>query len=518
MNIRKHYESTDAKSLKIELVSDLDQLNRNSIKEMVNQKECFVVYPHEWETRSEQILSHIRSYNSSDLSILNARDCKIGEIPLYLFREFCDQYHIQGSNKLGLKAWGIFYENSDEILGAISLGRHHRQHDAILLDRLCFKNDIRIRGGAGKLFSVAKRWAMEQGHSEIVSFSDNRWSIGTVYEKLGFILDKELPVDYFYVSEDNFCKKFSKQSQKKSQSNCPDDMTEMQWARNRGLLPVYDAGKKRWIYKLKLKRKIRNTLSNRRHGYYETKKAGTIYYQSSYELRAATLLDEMKEVKKYSNQVRFVNNGKNRYIDFLVTWADNTHSIIEVKPERRIDKCQNQIDCHKAYAKKQGWKFNIWTEKELGFKSEYFLKVWADKKISEIIPVDFTEERKKKSCKRVKKYYQNRIAKDKVEVYCDFCNETHNPLRLTYEKNIKRNNGKYICERHGGHIAGKKPKKKKENPYATEGKKQCTECTKIKPFDEFGKDKSRRDGYSNKCKLCRSQAALKKYHQKKEEK
>lgn len=65
------------------------------------------------------------------------------------------------------------------------------------------------------------------------------------------------------------------------------------------------------------------------------------------------------------------------------------------------------------------------------------------------------------------------------------------------------NNGRYICEKEGGFIAGSKPKKKKENPYSVDGKKECTQCKGIKPFKEFGFDKSRSDGYANRCKVCR---------------
>lgn len=496
----------------IKIVENLNEIERKSVLNMVEDSSCYVFFPHEWNTRKRQILSHIRSYDQQTRKI-PARKCCVQSIDIKTLRSFCEDFHIQGSNRLAVVGWGLYYE--DELLGVISLGRHHRQNDekVMVLDRMCFKENIRVVGGAGKLFSVLKKWAMEQGLKSIISFSDNRWSNGNIYEKLGFTMETTLSPDYFYVSADDFGKYFSKQSQKKSATNCPDDMTEKQWALTRGLIQVFDAGKKKWVYKIRRERTVKYPLKDRRQGYYQTLKSDVIYYQSSYELRAAYLLDHMEDVITYSTQVRFVLNSKERYIDFLVRWKDGTYSIIEVKPSRRQQQFNEQLEDNKNYAEKQGWKFTVWTEKELGFKSEYYIKKWTDEFLSTIKETDFIEESRKRNLKRSKTYYARQIAADKVKVWCDYCQEYHEPLRLTYEKNIDRN-GEYICERKGGSIAGKKPKKKKENPYAAEGKKKCNGCSGIKLFEEFGTDKAKSDGLATICKECRANKARGKYQSK----
>jgi hypothetical protein len=118
---------------------------------------------------------------------------------------------------------------------------------------------------------------------------------------------------------------------------------------------------------------------------------------------------------------------------------------------------------------------------------------------------------KRAACnERVKKHYAEKIATDKVQVFCEYCQTTHEALRLTHDKNIARN-GRYICEREGGHIAGSRPKKKKINPHAADGKKECLGCKQVLPFSEYGADKSRSDGYASKCKECRRVAANEKY-------
>lgn len=471
--------------------------------ERLNNTNTFIFFKHEWNNKKQQILSHIDSYEKQERKIY-ARNCFVKEISIKEHRNFCESYHIQGSNKLSIVSFGIFYK--EELLGVLSLGRHSRNNNFTVLDRLCFKQGCRVIGGSSKLFSVAKDWALEKGISSIISFSDERLSLGNVYEKLGFVLDCILPPDYFYVKENDLNIAFSKQSQSKNFTGCPTGVAEKDWAKKRGLIQVFDAGKKRWIYKLRVHREI--SIKNRRQGYYETKKANpkVLYYQSSYELKAAIILDETEDVESYVSQHSFSIDNRERITDFIVTWKDKTKTILEIKPERRLEEFKDQIEDNKQYAFKKDWKFEIWTEKELGFKSEHYAAKWADEFISKINNIDFVKERKDRNLSKAKKYYQEKIASNKFEIYCEYCKENHNPLKLTYDRNIKRN-GRYICEKEGGHIAGSKPKNKKNNPYENEGKKQCYVCKNILLLENFSSGK-------NICKPCRAKRYKKPYDKK----
>ena len=85
---------------------------------------------------------------------------------------------------------------------------------------------------------------------EIISWSDNRWSVGSVYRKLGFVLAEELKPDYSYVDLKRPHRRISKQSQQKKKTGCPQGMTELEWANQRGLSRIWDCGKKRWLYNI----------------------------------------------------------------------------------------------------------------------------------------------------------------------------------------------------------------------------------------------------------------------------
>jgi predicted GNAT family N-acyltransferase len=481
----------------------------------------FLFFKHEYTRRKKQIDEHLTSYSNSSARIIAGRKCKIKEITKLECRNFCKEYHIQGSNNLAIVAFGIFYEN--ELLGVLSLGRHHRKNEDVLLDRMCFKYGVRVQGGASKLFARAIVWAQIRGIEKIISFSDNRYSLGNVYEKLGFKLEKELVPDYFYLDKINPLKYYSKQSQKKQNVDCPEDITEKQWAEKRGLVQIFDAGKKKWTYKLR--KVVLRSFASRRRGYYNTIKGRpqTIFWQSSYELRAAIILDQREDVEFYTTQVKFKGQSKTRYIDFIVHLKDGTIFVLEVKPKNQIEKCKEQIKDNMNYAKNNGFGFAIWSLEELGFKSDYEQVMWADEFISAMQKIDYVEERRKRNLASVSKIYREKISNDLVEVYCDYCKEIHTPLRLTYERNINRNNGSYICESHGGFLSGSRPKDhlRVVNPYASEGKKQCRTCNSIKliqgnfTWKSKPSEKKPTGTLSADCNACRTIIEKQKYHAKK---
>lgn len=515
--LRESFADSGAEDIGLCLITNLHELKRTTIKDLVSSNRedgshFFPIFPHEWKDRANQIYNHIASYTSSKYRVY-ARKCMVTDISRQQARAFCDLYHIQGTNPLFVKGWGIFHNK--ELLGILSLGRHHRNIPVMLLDRLCFKREVQVVGGATKLFSAAKSWAGSCNVPEIVSFSDNRWSTGNVYKAMEFTLDKELSPDYFYVDKNDYCKFYSKQSQKKSNTGCPSHITESEWAKRHGLLRVYDAGKKRWSItiseEVKLRR-IKQPLSCRRQGYHTSSKAGIIYWQSSYELKAAIMLDDMDEVLTYNTQVGFNYEGRERRIDFLVTLSNGSVKIIEIKPIRRLEKFKDQIQDNRLYAKKNSWIFEIWTEKDLGFKSEYFATKWADDYLSKVKDVNFVEERKAIAKKKMKRYYQKHIAKDTVTFWCGFCKTEHTQLRKTHESNVAKN-GRHICIKENGVLQGQKPCKHKGNPYAAEGKKKCNgPCGGILLLAQFGKDKSRVDGHASRCKKCRTKSAMAKYN------
>jgi hypothetical protein len=497
--------------------------------------EGLIFFSDEWNFRKSQCQNFINSHNKVHDRKIHGRKCVVKEILPEIGKQFIATHHIQGSNHLGVVFFGLFY--SDELIGVMSLGRHSRQisNNRIVLDRFCIANGVHVQGGATKLFSRCIEWAKSRKYDEIISFSDNRITDGQVYKIMGFFLEKNHKSDYCYVDSNNPHHRLSKQSQKKSSSKCPEGMTEFDWANVRGLKKLWDKGKKRWVYHLNQNAKTwiqklsancaeQNRLGVFKHshirGYFTSEKCQSeIYYSSSYELRCLYLLENDLNVASFRRAETFIDsNNKSRNPDIYVVYTDGTVEILEVKPDKRFQKeadVKKQIDETAKFAASKGIKFSVWSERNSGLKNDHAIIQWAKKFIAETTGnIYWLEKQKQNNKKKAKKHYDNVVAKNTVTVWCDFCKQNHQPLRLTYDKNIDRN-GRYICEREGGHISGSKPKLHliKENPYANENKKQCSACKEIKSFDEFGTDKSRRDGYATRCKVCRAKGSNQRYHQ-----
>lgn len=202
------------------------------------------LFEDEWLLRRAQVENFLKSALGVHTSKLGARDCEVREITVSEANEFLEHQHVQGAGVQPLFAVGIFKE---ELLGVMTLGRHHRQgQDVIVLSRLAFKTGVSIAGGAARLLKPATEYARVSGYEKMVSWSDNRLFTGTVYGKMGFVLAEELNPDYTYVVRRRPVKRLSKQSQKKSSTDCPEGLTEHEWAKQRGLARVWDCGHKRW--------------------------------------------------------------------------------------------------------------------------------------------------------------------------------------------------------------------------------------------------------------------------------
>ena len=102
----------------------------------------------------------------------------------------------------------------------------------------------------GKLLKAGINYAKENDCSKIITFSDNEVSDGSLYEKLGFIKDRELPPDYKYVYGNKRVHKFN--FRKKRFKNDLDldydpQLTEKELAILNHINKVWDCGKVRWI-------------------------------------------------------------------------------------------------------------------------------------------------------------------------------------------------------------------------------------------------------------------------------
>lgn len=177
-------------------------------------------------------------------TVIPARKTRLVEVPFQTANLFHGDNHLQGSivRNQGLYNLGLAYE--DELVAVISLGNHHRQVNQTVLSRLTFKQGCMILGGTEKLF---KQVISDLEQRPITTFSDNRISFGQVYNRLGFLKDKEIDPDYFWVTKDTIVKK---QTGNKYFFIARGGIgnTEVECAESLGYHQVFDAGKVRWKF------------------------------------------------------------------------------------------------------------------------------------------------------------------------------------------------------------------------------------------------------------------------------
>jgi hypothetical protein len=92
-----------------------------------------------------------------------------------------------------------------------------------------------------------KRVSQKFLHSTIISFSDNRLHSGNVYQKMGFVNDRDIPPDYYWYKNG---KRHHKSTLRKTDKEKTTGLTETQLRQQQGYRKLYDLGKKRWIVNL----------------------------------------------------------------------------------------------------------------------------------------------------------------------------------------------------------------------------------------------------------------------------
>lgn len=292
----------------------------------------------------------------------------------------------------------------------------------------------------------------------------------------------------------------------------PETRVKMSASANRKFSTPEGQAQKKRLAKLAVEQHARGVFKNtRRRGLFSSKLNGgkLIPFNSSYELRYFTILEEQSEtVAGYESQIAYEVDGRARSLDVRVDYKDGRTMAVEIKPAKRLEEFADQLLDSRTNAARRGWLFEIVTEKELGFATEHEATKWADEYMTQLGNVDYVAHRKQRNREKARKHYEGTIRGEKVTIRCRYCNEDHTILAVSYNSNLQRN-GRYIC--HKENADKPKPKKKRVDPYAALGMKVCAKCERILPFEMFGADKSRADGYSSRCKECRNQDAMSRY-------
>jgi hypothetical protein len=205
------------------------------------------IFEDEWLLHQDIVkhrLMQIFGVNSSQR--VHARSCTIKLTPSNVKNEFLSKYHLQGTDNSPVSL-GAFYKDALVAVmtfnhGSLAKGIKNKKEDVWELNRYCCDYNFHIPGIASKLLSFFKNnyeWSM------IYSYADRRWSVGNMYYKLGFTLDKETLPNYWYVPEGTPKRihRFAFKKRPDEPRNIPEWLLRMQ----EGYTRIWDCGNLKFV-------------------------------------------------------------------------------------------------------------------------------------------------------------------------------------------------------------------------------------------------------------------------------
>lgn len=151
------------------------------------------IFDHEWITKQNIIKSIILNKLKLTPNKIHARKCEIREINTDSKNLFLHENHIQGKciSKTNI---GLYYNN--ELVSIMTFGKNRFKKDnSVEMIRFCNKINTNVVGGASKLFQY---YINNYNPQTITTFADRRFSLGNLYNTLGFNFNSFSHPSYFY--------------------------------------------------------------------------------------------------------------------------------------------------------------------------------------------------------------------------------------------------------------------------------------------------------------------------------
>lgn len=203
----------------------------------------FHIYEDEWLNKKDIIKDKISSVLGKTSNKVYARNCTIKIPSEEEKRKFINETHIQGDIPSSVKL-GLYYQN--ELVAIMTFGKlrlplGHRNvsENQYELLRYSTKLDTSVIGGASKLF---KYFVDNYSPKEIISYCDLRFSVGNLYEKLGFTVDHISQPNYYYIIGNNRKNRFRFRKSKLVKNGYDSEKSEHEIMLERKIYRIYDCG------------------------------------------------------------------------------------------------------------------------------------------------------------------------------------------------------------------------------------------------------------------------------------
>lgn len=201
------------------------------------------IFEDEWVNKNNIIKSMLSNILNKTPIKIYARNCIVKEVSKDEKKAFLDENHIQGNIGAQINI-GLYFDNQLVSLMCfgkprVNLGRKDIKEGEYELLRFCNKLFTSVIGGASKLF---KHFINEYKPNTITSYCDRRWSVGNMYENLGFTLSHKSEPNYFYVVGNNRKNRFKYRKSELIKEGFDPRKSETEIMNERGIHKIYDCG------------------------------------------------------------------------------------------------------------------------------------------------------------------------------------------------------------------------------------------------------------------------------------
>lgn len=205
---------------------------------------CLMIYEHEWHNRKNAVKSLILSKLGLTKRGASGREVSIRKIAHRSEAvPFLEQFHLQGSVN-GVISLGAFHNDT---LVAVMSFRKSNKLDGIELCR--YASDMDSHPGVfSKLLKVFDRMYAPES---IITYSDNRYTDGAVYVKNGFIKEKDIDAeDYFLIGNQLLHNDYLRKSTVEKIFDVKLTTSVLEFLLSKGIFRIWDCGKVRFIRKM----------------------------------------------------------------------------------------------------------------------------------------------------------------------------------------------------------------------------------------------------------------------------
>lgn len=202
----------------------------------------------EWIYKKGIVKSIIANKLQSSKDKIYARKCSLVEVDSKTARVFLLANHIQGPRSSSIRL-GLEYNGQLVSLLTLSASRFSKKHQYEIY-RFCNKLNTTVVGGASKLF---KHFIDTRNPSSVITYSDNRFGEGKLYEKLGFRYTHSSAPNYSYFKrgsvELHSRVKFQKHKLEKLLDIFDPELSEWQNMQQNGYDRIWDCGNRVWEWR-----------------------------------------------------------------------------------------------------------------------------------------------------------------------------------------------------------------------------------------------------------------------------